>query len=278
MLFLFWDSKRGRVGDVIDLTDSNDCSDNRPSNLKILAESNSIVNSREEHIVVVLEEEYTTQSTAISVTTGLTNIQERVRPQSTLIPETTKAQKELPDQKIVETQEVVEELRSADSAKIRYEELVKTGDKDNNVMLRDIEEEEKTSDTSEIFVGSFISCLRSLPRQAEIFCSLEETTRPCEVTCEDKTEHNVCLCDDDGCFWRNNFNDNCNSYVKTLHHKESVDLKQSPTSNIPEKFKEIKTNERQYKTILRQDGTYVLGFDLMLGLIEEMYNNGLMQK
>ncbi|CBY11320.1 unnamed protein product [Oikopleura dioica] len=252
-------------------------SDNRPSNLKILAESNSIENSKEEQIVVVLEEEFTTQSTAISVTTGLTVIQERVRPQSTLIPEKTKDQKKLPDQKIVETQEVVEELKSAESAKTRYEELVKNEDKDN-VMLLDIEEVEKTSDTSEIFVGSFISCLRSLPGQADIFCSLEETTRPCEVTCEDKTEHNVCLCDDDGCFWRNNFNDNCNSYVKTLNHKKSVDLKQSPTSNIPEKFKEIKTNERQYKTILRQDGTYVLGFDLMLGLIEEMYNNGLMQK
>ncbi|CBY15001.1 unnamed protein product [Oikopleura dioica] len=251
-------------------------SDNRPSNLEILPESNSLENSKllEEPIVVGLGEEFTTQSTAISLTTELTEI---MRPQSTLIQKTTETPEELPDIKTLETGEVVGKLGSAELAKNRDEELFETENEDN-FMLLDIEEQEKTSDISQIFAGSFISCLRSLPGQAEILCSLEKTTRQCEVTCEEKTEHNVCLCDKDGCFWRNNFNNTCNYYVKTLHHIESVDLKKSQSSNIPEKFKEKETNQRQYKTILRQDGTYVHGYDLMLGLIQEMYNNELMQK
>jgi len=170
--------------------------------------------------------------------------------------------------------------------------------KEENFMLFDVEEEpEKTSDISAIFSGSFISCLRSLPEKAEILCELKESTRSCDVTCEDQTEHNVCLCDEEGCFWRNSFNRNCKEFSQEpVRHVRPVQIeepvrKQTETvgeepvhhratelSQAVERFREVESDQGQYRKILREDGTYVRGYDLMLGLIEEMYENGLMQK
>jgi len=172
--------------------------------------------------------------------------------------------------------------------KIRASELPYY-ESEENFMLFDVEESEKTSDISQIFVGSFISCLRSLPGKAEILCSLEETTRPCEIKCEDETDHNVCLYDEEGCFWRNSFNRNCYSFEESFNHERAryeeharqevhVDREETELSEELQKFREIKSDGRHLKKILREDGTYVHGFDLMLSLIEEMYDNGLMQK
>ncbi|CBY23613.1 unnamed protein product [Oikopleura dioica] len=153
---------------------------------------------------------------------------------------------------------------------------------EENFMLFDIEagiqitakKPEKSSEISQIFVGSFGGCLNSLPRNADILCKLEETTRPCEIKCTDKTEHNVCLCDNEGCFWRNSFDKKCYSFEETDQQEESVRFAQQ----LVEKFREVKSDERHVKMIFREDGTYVHGFDLMLGLIEEMYDNGFLQK
>ena len=105
-------------------------------------------------------------------------------------------------------------------------------------MLFDVEEAEQTSDISQIFTGLFLNCLRALPGQAEIICRLEESTRPCEITCGEETDHNVCMCDKEGCFWRNSFNRNCNSFEEPAHHEEAI--------------REIETvqHEGKYKTIL----------------------------
>ena len=121
-------------------------------------------------------------------------------------------------------------------------------------MLFDVEEAEQTSDISQIFTGLFLNCLRALPGQAEIICRLEESTRPCEITCGEETDHNVCMCDKEGCFWRNLFNRNCNSFEEPVHHEEAireietVHHEESALSKL--KFKEMKNDEGKYKTIL----------------------------
>ena len=119
---------------------------------------------------------------------------------------------------------------------------------EENFMLFDVEESEKTSDISQIFVGSFISCLRSLPGKAEILCSLEETTRPCEIKCEDETDRNVCLCDEEGCFWRNSFDEKCYSFEETDQQEESARFE----NPVLEKFREVKSDERHLKMIFRE--------------------------
>merc|ERR1719215_2268009 len=114
------------------------------------------------------------------------------------------------------------------------------------IMLFDVEEAEQTSDISQIFTGLFLNCLRALPGQAEIICRLEESTRPCEITCGEETDPNVCMCDKEGCFWRNLFNRNCNSFEEPVHHEEAireietVHHEESALSKL--KFKEMKND------------------------------------
>jgi len=183
----------------------------------------------------------------------------------------------------IQTQEEVfsEVENQIEEAEIEEQEISEH-EIEQNFMLFDIEEAEQTSDISQIFTGSFLNCLRALPGQAEILCRLEESTRPCEVKCDDETDHNVCLCDADGCFWRNLFNRKCNSFEEPVQHEEPIreieTVRHEESALNKLKFKEMKKDEGKYKTILVEDGTYVHGYDLMLGLIQEMYDNGLMQK
>ena len=125
---------------------------------------------------------------------------------------------------------------------------------ERNFILFDVEESEQTSDISQIFTGSFLNCLRALPGQAEILCRLEDSTRPCEIKCGEETDHNVCLCDADGCFWRNSFNKKCNSFEEHVQHEEAIrnieTVRHEESALNKLKFKEMKNDEGKYKTIL----------------------------
>jgi hypothetical protein len=75
--------------------------------------------------------------------------------------------------------------------------------------LNEIAESKKTSDFSQIFVDSFLDCLRTLPRNAQVICSLGDNSRSCEIKCAENITHNFCSCDSTGCSWRNSFNPQC---------------------------------------------------------------------
>lgn len=71
------------------------------------------------------------------------------------------------------------------------------------------EETKKTSDISEIFVHPFFDCLKTLPRIAQVVCSLDYNSRSCEIKCFDSIEQNFCVCDNTACSWKNSFNEKC---------------------------------------------------------------------
>ena len=109
--------------------------------------------------------------------------------------------------------------------------------------LNEIAESMKTSDFSQIFVDSFLDCLRTLPRNAQVICSLGDNSRSCEIKCAENIEHNFCLCDSTGCSWRNSFNQKCET-IEWSSPKE--------TQKTDEKNSQIKRGDNNVKKILKK--------------------------